>query len=120
MNLGMENETLEFKKSTSELEEGIISLSSMLNKHGEWILYFWVKKDLLEKIDNKNNEIELSETEQKVYNCIRKNENITISELSDKTAIGDRQVMRVLNSLKDKNIIKREGSNKNGIWKIIE
>ena len=28
--------------------------------------------------------------------------------------------MRVLNSLKDKNIIRREGSNKNGVWKIVE
>ena len=45
MNLGMENETLEFKKSTSELTEGIISLASMLNKHGEGILYFGVKND---------------------------------------------------------------------------
>ena len=43
MNLGMENETLEFKKSTSELDEGVISLSSMLNKHGEGTLYFGVK-----------------------------------------------------------------------------
>ena len=79
-----------------------------------------INKELLEKVDKPNYEIELSETEQKVYNCISENENITISELSDKVSIGDRQVMRVLNSLKDKNIIKREGSNKNGVWKIIE
>ena len=45
MNLGMENETLEFKKSTSELVDGVISLSSMLNKHGEATLYFGVKND---------------------------------------------------------------------------
>jgi len=30
-NLGTETETLEFKKTTGELKEGIISLSSMLN-----------------------------------------------------------------------------------------
>lgn len=45
MNYGMENETLEFKKSTSELNDGIISLSSMLNKHGEGTLYFGIKND---------------------------------------------------------------------------
>ena len=44
MNLGMENEILEFKKSTSELNDGVISLSSMLNKHSEGTLYFGVKK----------------------------------------------------------------------------
>ncbi len=45
MNLGEETETLEFKKSTSELIEGIISISSMLNKHGEATLYFGVKNN---------------------------------------------------------------------------
>ena len=45
MNLGMESETLEFKKSTSELTDGVIALSSMLNKHGEATLYFGVKND---------------------------------------------------------------------------
>jgi len=45
MNFGMESEILEFKKSTSELNDGIISLSSMLNKHGEGTLYFGIKND---------------------------------------------------------------------------
>ena len=40
-----ETETLEFKKSTSELKEGVISLSSMLNKHQNGVLYFGVKND---------------------------------------------------------------------------
>ena len=101
----------------------------ILNKYGEQAFYISdntiivtipINKELLEKVDKPNYEIELSETEQKVYNCISENENITISELSDKVSIGDRQVMRVLNSLKNKNIIRREGSNKNGVWKIIE
>ena len=35
MNLGIESEILEFKTSASELTEGIISLSAMLNKHNE-------------------------------------------------------------------------------------
>lgn len=45
MNLGIETEVVEFKKSTSELKEGVISISSMLNKHGHCILYFGVKND---------------------------------------------------------------------------
>lgn len=40
-----ETETLEFKKSTSELKEGVISLGSMLNKHNYGLLYFGVKND---------------------------------------------------------------------------
>ncbi len=45
MNLGMETEVVEFKKTTGELKEGIISLASMLNKNGKAILYFGVRND---------------------------------------------------------------------------
>ncbi|MBD5471918.1 MAG: winged helix-turn-helix transcriptional regulator [Lachnospiraceae bacterium] len=45
MNFGMETELIEFKKTTSELKEGIISLASMLNKNGKGILYFGVRND---------------------------------------------------------------------------
>lgn len=40
-----ENEELEYKKTTAELKEGVISLSSMLNKHGHGVLFFGVKND---------------------------------------------------------------------------
>jgi ATP-dependent DNA helicase RecG len=43
MNIGKENEFVEFKKSTSETKEGIISISSILNKHNNGTLYFGVK-----------------------------------------------------------------------------
>ena len=45
MNIGRENETIEFKKSTSELKIGLDSISAILNKHGKGILYFGVKDD---------------------------------------------------------------------------
>lgn len=45
MNIGVETEQIEFKKSTGELKEGIISLVSMLNKHRSGVLYFGVKND---------------------------------------------------------------------------
>ena len=40
-----ETEQVEFKKSTSELKEAVISLSAMLNKHGRGLVYFGVKND---------------------------------------------------------------------------
>lgn len=45
MNIGMETELVEFKKTTGELKEGIISLASMLNKNGAGVLYFGVRND---------------------------------------------------------------------------
>lgn len=45
MNLGMENERIEFKQTTSELKEGMESIASILNKHGRGKLFFGVNKD---------------------------------------------------------------------------
>ena len=45
MNLGMETEQIEYKKSTGELKEGVISIASILNKHESGVLYFGVKSD---------------------------------------------------------------------------
>ena len=40
-----ENEVLEYKKSTSELKDGVISIASILNKHNKGSLYFGVRND---------------------------------------------------------------------------
>ena len=43
MNLGKETETLEYKKTTGEMREAMISITAILNKHGIGTLYFGVK-----------------------------------------------------------------------------
>ena len=40
-----ESETLEFKKSTAQLKEAVISLCAMLNKHKKGVVYFGIKDD---------------------------------------------------------------------------
>ena len=45
MIFGKESETLEFKKTTGELKEAVISVSSILNKSGRGELYFGIKND---------------------------------------------------------------------------
>ena len=42
--LGEETEQIEFKKSTGEMKEAVISIAAILNKHGKGDLYFGVKK----------------------------------------------------------------------------
>ena len=41
----VETENTELKKSTAQLKEGIISIASILNKHGKGELYFGIKND---------------------------------------------------------------------------
>ena len=42
MNFGLEDEILEFKKTTSEINEATKSICAMLNKHGHGTIYFGV------------------------------------------------------------------------------
>jgi ATP-dependent DNA helicase RecG len=45
MIFGKETETLEFKRTTGELKEAVISVASILNKSGKGELYFGIKND---------------------------------------------------------------------------
>jgi ATP-dependent DNA helicase RecG len=43
--LGSETETLEYKRSTSELEDALEDIAAILNKHGAGVLYFGIRPD---------------------------------------------------------------------------
>ena len=45
INLGKENEQIEFKESTSELSDALIDITAILNKHNCGTLYFGVKNN---------------------------------------------------------------------------
>lgn len=83
MNIGTETETLEFKKTTGELKEGMVSLSSMLNKNGYGTLYFGVK-DNGDVIGQQIGDRTLREVSQAIANHIKPQIIPTISlELMD-------------------------------------
>ena len=69
MNLGIETELLEFKKSTGELKEAMNSISAILNKHQHGELYFGVKSDGT-VIGQVVNEESLRTVSQKIKNSI--------------------------------------------------
>jgi ATP-dependent DNA helicase RecG len=69
MKLGMETETIEYKKSTGELKEGVISIVSILNKHNGGELYFGVKNDG-EVVGQDISDKTLRDVSQAIYNHI--------------------------------------------------
>ena len=69
MNLGIETETLEFKKSTGELKEAVHSICAILNKHQHGELYFGVKSDGT-PVGQVVTEESLREVSQKIKNFI--------------------------------------------------
>ena len=70
MNLGKETETLEFKKTTGELKEGMVSIASILNKHGVGTLYFGVKPNG-DVIGQDVSESSLRDVSRAVYESIK-------------------------------------------------
>ena len=90
MKLDFENETVEYKKSTGELKEGVISLSSMLNKHGIGTLYFGV--------NNKGEVVgqNISETTLRdVSKAIAENIKPQIYPIVQKVELDNKQVIKV-------------------------
>ena len=61
----------------------------------------------------------LSETQKNIMELIQKNNRITQMDITNNLGINKTTVMRNLKILKEKNIIKRIGSNKKGQWKIL-
>lgn len=61
-----------------------------------------------------------SEMEQKVLNLIQENEHITIKNMAQKCLVSDRTIQRIINKLKNKNLIIRMGDNKTGKWQIVK
>ena len=70
MNIGVETEKIEFKKTTGELREGITSLASMLNKNSYGVLYFGVK-DNGDVVGQQIGDRTLREISQSIANFIK-------------------------------------------------
>ncbi|MDO4960344.1 MAG: putative DNA binding domain-containing protein [Eubacteriales bacterium] len=70
MNLGIEDETLEFKKTTGELNEAMNSVSAMLNKHGRGTIVFGVMPNG-EVRGQEVNDSTLRDVSRKIYECIK-------------------------------------------------
>ena len=69
MNFGIEDETLEFKKTTGELNEAMNSVSAMLNKHGRGTVIFGVLPSGEVKGQDVNDST-LRDVSRKIYECI--------------------------------------------------
>ncbi|MBE6100010.1 MAG: winged helix-turn-helix transcriptional regulator [Anaerovibrio sp.] len=61
---------------------------------------------------------ELTDAEQIIFNLIQNNEGISKSEMAVRIGKSEKTVQRLISSLMKKQVIKREGSNKSGSWKI--
>ncbi len=61
----------------------------------------------------------INENEKIVYTLMKENPKITVTEIIEKTNIPRRTINRIITSLKEKEMIDREGANKGGYWKVL-
>lgn len=90
MKFDLESETLEFKKSTSELKEACISIGAILNKHGVGTLYFGIKPDGT-VIGQNVSESTLRDVSRAIYESIHPQ----IYPVINKVALEDKAVIKV-------------------------
>lgn len=91
-----ENEKVEFKKATSEINEGMISISGILNKHRSGTLYFGLKNDG-SPYKFKITDSTLRDVSRKIYESIKPQIFPTIA----KEKIGGVEVIKVMFSGED-------------------
>lgn len=71
-----------------------------------------------ERVNERVNE--LSETEKKVYLILKENPNIIQKQLAQEVNYTEQYIRKIIKILKDKGMIERIGSDKNGYWQIID
>lgn len=67
-----------------------------------------------------NDGLKLTKNEEKIYEIIKKNNEITQEELAEKLNLSESTVYRALSELQKNEVIIREGSKKTGYWKILK
>lgn len=67
----------------------------------------------------KTNSVKLSKAQENILKLLIENNRLTQNELKDILRINITTVARNISDLKNENIIKRVGSNKNGQWEVI-
>ena len=93
-----------YGKSVFEITDNFITVT----------IPYSVVNDLKSKITN--NDIKLTKSEQKVLNALKEDNSLTVSELCKILDIKQTAINVAIKGLKEKGIIKRVGSNKEGYW----
>ncbi len=68
---------------------------------------------------NESSSLDLDTNEKRVLKLIKVNNKLSAKKMADELRLSERQVQRVLKDMKEQEVIVREGSNKNGYWRIL-
>jgi len=117
-----------FRRITEACRKSNTKVKFEIRKNGFMVIFYRKTDEELFDLtgENKNNSATDTEngtqidTEKIILNILEKKPDITQKELSEKTNISLRTVKRIIQQLKEKNIIERIGSDRKGYWKILK
>ena len=115
-----------FRRITEVCAKADVKVKFEIRKNGFMVIFYRKTDEELLNLtgENKNNSANDTEngtqidTEKLILNLLEKTPDITQKELSEKTNISLRTVKRIIQQLKEKDIIERIGSDRKGYWKI--
>lgn len=100
------------KELNAKLPEIDLSLGGVTARCFASDAYLKLMKDHEETLQN----VPLNEREKKILKLISADANITVTEIANKLNVNEKTIKRDIAALKEKNILKREGSKKSGSW----
>ena len=113
VNIGIETEQIEYKKTTGELKEAITSIVAILNKHGSGELYFGVRNngDVLDDVLN-------DVLEKQIIRLLSENDKLNQKQIAAKTGKSIVSVQRAMKKLSERGKILRVGGKRFGHWEV--
>ena len=67
-------------------------------------------------VNSKNDGVKLNSTQKKIIEMMRKNDHCTIDEMAEFAQVKRRAIERNIKSLRERDLILRDGADKNGRW----
>lgn len=79
-----------------------------------------LKQDVSSFIPPNNDEIKLNDDQITILQAVWESPSATYAQLAESTGFSESKVHRILGFLKDADIIRREGSRKSGVWRVVK
>ena len=99
-----------YGKEVFDIQDGFIQVTIPFNKK------VMKNRDTI----NGNINSDLSKKELSLIDVIIQKPGITLTEAAEILGVSKRTASRIFASLQEKGCVKREGSNKNGVWKVVK
>lgn len=103
-----------YGKEAFDIQDGFIQVTIPFNKK------VMKNRGTINGNINGNINSDLSKNELSLIGVIIQKPGITLTEAAEILGVSKRTASRIFASLQEKGCVKREGSNKNGVWKVVK